>query len=54
MSLDAPATLHDAELNAYGVRPEDVDQLVVMNGVDWRTYVALRELTDSPGIRRPI
>jgi len=51
MSIDAPATLRDADLNAYGARPHDVDQLVVMNGVDWRTYGALRELIDSPGIR---
>jgi hypothetical protein len=34
-----------------GSRADDVDQLVVMNGVDWRTYGALRELIDSPGIR---
>lgn len=35
----------------YGVRAADVDQLVVMHGIDWRTYSALRELLDSPGIR---
>jgi Uma2 family endonuclease len=36
---------------ALGRRDPDVDQLVVMHGVDWRTYGALRELIDSPGIR---
>ncbi len=36
---------------AFGRRDPDVDQLVVMNGVDWRTYGALRELLDTPGIR---
>ncbi len=36
---------------AIGPRDPDVDQLVVMHGVDWRTYGALRELIDSPGIR---
>jgi len=51
MSRDATATFRDGDRNAYGARPADVDQLVVMNGVDWRTYGALRELIDSPGIR---
>ena len=36
---------------SLGGRDPDVDQLVVMHGVDWRTYGALRELIDSPGIR---
>ena len=27
------------------------DQFVVLNGVDWKTYCALRELFDSPGVR---
>lgn len=35
----------------FGSRPVDADQLVVMHGVDWRIYGALRELIDSPGIR---
>jgi len=51
MSPKATATLRDGDRNAYGTRADDVDQLVVMNGVDWRTYGALRELIDSPGIR---
>jgi Uma2 family endonuclease len=29
----------------------DRDQLVVLNGVEWKTYCALRELFDSPGVR---
>lgn len=52
MSPLAAAALHDLDWDAaYGARSNDVDQLVVMNGVDWRTYGALRELIDSPGIR---
>ncbi|HVV48182.1 MAG TPA: Uma2 family endonuclease [Polyangia bacterium] len=45
--------LMDGEMvpEAFGRRDPEVDQLVVMNGVDWRTYGALRELLDSPGIR---
>lgn len=41
----------EAMPEAYGPRDPEVDQLVVMHGVDWRTYSALRELLDSPGIR---
>jgi len=51
MSIDATATFRDADLDAYGARAHDADQLVVMHGVDWRTYGPLRELLDSPGIR---
>lgn len=29
----------------------DVDQRIVLNNVDWRTYDALRELLDGPGVR---
>lgn len=31
--------------------PADVDQRVVIHGVPWRTYAAIRELLDSPGLR---
>jgi hypothetical protein len=31
--------------------PPDEDRLVVVNGVEWKTYCALRELLDSPGVR---
>lgn len=31
--------------------PEDEDQRVVIHGVPWRTYMAIRELLDSPGLR---
>jgi Uma2 family endonuclease len=31
--------------------PLDRDQLVVLHGVDWKTYCDLRELFDSPGVR---
>jgi Uma2 family endonuclease len=29
----------------------DEDRFVVLHGVDWKTYCALRELLDSPGLR---
>ena len=45
------SSLHDRDPVPYGSRSTDVDQLVVMHGVDWRTYGAIRELLDSPGIR---
>jgi len=41
----------DVDPEAFVPRDPDVDQLVVMHGVDWRTYGAIRELIDSPGIR---
>jgi Uma2 family endonuclease len=41
----------EAVPGAFGRRDHAVDQLVVMHGVDWRTYGALRDLLDSPGIR---
>jgi Uma2 family endonuclease len=41
----------DPASEAIAPRSPDTDQLVVMHGVDWRTYGALRELIDSPGIR---
>jgi Uma2 family endonuclease len=31
--------------------PVGVDQRVVLHGVDWKTYCALRELFDGPGVR---
>jgi Uma2 family endonuclease len=31
--------------------PLEQDQFVVLHGVDWKTYCALRELFDSPGVR---
>jgi Uma2 family endonuclease len=31
--------------------PLERDQFVVLHGVDWKTYCALRELFDSPGVR---
>lgn len=31
--------------------PAHQDQLVVLRGVEWKTYCALRELFDSPGVR---
>ncbi|HVV86052.1 MAG TPA: Uma2 family endonuclease [Kofleriaceae bacterium] len=31
--------------------PDDTDQLVVLHDVEWKTYRALRELFDRPGIR---
>lgn len=31
--------------------PVDEDQFVVLHGVEWKTYCALRELFDSPGVR---
>jgi Uma2 family endonuclease len=31
--------------------PLDRDQLVVLHGVDWKTYCTVRELFDSPGVR---
>src|SRR5262245_5344127 len=31
--------------------PLDRDQLVVLRGVEWKTYCALRELFESPGVR---
>ena len=43
--------LQDHDPEAYGARSTDADQLVVLHGVDWRTYGALRELIDSPGVR---
>jgi Uma2 family endonuclease len=49
--LPAGTHLDDRDPEPYGSRPTDTDQLVVMHGVDWRTYGALRELIDSPGIR---
>jgi hypothetical protein len=27
------------------------DQFVVLHGVEWKTYCALRELLDGPGVR---
>lgn len=42
---------------AAAVRPTlppdspDVDQRVVLHGVEWKTYRALRELIDRPGVR---
>ena len=45
------SSLQDRDPEPYGSRSPDTDQLVVMHGVDWRTYGALRELLDSPGIR---
>ena len=38
-------------LAAVPAAPNDVDQRVVVHGVDWRTYGALRELLDGPGVR---
>ena len=34
-----------------GTAPVDADQRVVIHGVPWRTYLAIRELLDSPGLR---
>ncbi len=31
--------------------PEEGEHRVLLNGVDWRTYCAIRELIDSPGVR---
>lgn len=31
--------------------PRDQDQIVVLYGVDWKTYAAMRELLDDAGIR---
>jgi Uma2 family endonuclease len=39
------------QLSAVPPAPAGVDQRVVLNNVDWRTYCALRELLDGPGIR---
>jgi Uma2 family endonuclease len=39
------------KLSAVPDAPHDVDQRVVLNNVDWRTYGALRELLDGPGVR---
>ena len=36
---------------AVPAAPREVDQFVVLQGVDWRTYSVLRELLDSPGVR---
>ena len=49
----SPATtsLQDRDPEPYGARSPDTDQLVVMHGVDFRTYSAVRELLDSPGVR---
>lgn len=33
------------------VAPTDEDRFVVLHGVEWKTYCALRELFDSPGVR---
>jgi len=33
------------------VQMPDGDHRVVLHGVDWRTYCAVRELLDSPGVR---
>ena len=49
--MSSAPRLHDEMDGSYGARAADVDQLVVMHGVDWKTYGALRELLDSPGIR---
>jgi Uma2 family endonuclease len=38
-------------LSAIPPAPHDVDQRVVLHGVDWRTYGAVRELLDGPGVR---
>jgi len=43
--------MDEAMPEAFGRRDPAVDQIVVMHGVDWRTYGALRELLDGPGIR---
>jgi Uma2 family endonuclease len=45
-------TASQAELFPHvSVVPLDRDQFVVLNGVEWKTYCALRELFDSPGVR---
>jgi Uma2 family endonuclease len=49
--MSSAPRLHDEMDGSYGARAADVDQLIVMHGVDWKTYDALRELLDSPGIR---
>ncbi len=43
-------TLPAVALPSYGPLP-DADRLVVINGVEWKTYCAMRELFDSPGVR---
>ncbi|MES1205865.1 MAG: Uma2 family endonuclease [Pseudomonadota bacterium] len=50
MSDTAPFS-DEVDPDVFGARAPDADQLVVMHGVDWRTYSAIRELIDSPGIR---
>ena len=47
----AVSAVDEVEPEAFGPRSPTADQLVVMHGVEWRVYSALRELIDSPGIR---
>jgi Putative restriction endonuclease len=51
MMSSVASAVDDVEPEAFGRRGPDADQLVVMHGVEWRVYGALRELIDSPGIR---
>jgi hypothetical protein len=50
MMSSVASAVDDVEPEAFGRRGPDADQLVVMHGVEWRVYGALRELIDSPGI----
>jgi Uma2 family endonuclease len=51
MGAKQPAmTLPAVAMPSYGPLP-DADRLVVINGVEWKTYCAMRELFDSPGVR---
>lgn len=40
-----------AEVLAETTAAHDEDRFVVVHGVEWKTYCAVRELFDSPGIR---
>jgi Uma2 family endonuclease len=44
-------TLSQPVVAAVSSPPQDGEHRVLLNGVDWRTYCAVRELIDSPGVR---
>jgi Uma2 family endonuclease len=52
MRYAQPVAAPQTELFAPSpLAPLERDQLVVLHGVDWKTYCAMRELLDSPGVR---
>ncbi len=45
------ATSTAAAVRSATAAPASADQRVIIHGVPWRTYCAIRELLDSPGLR---